>query len=248
MVFDKDNLEKNIELLSVKKKTTQTWFFIPISETIEEINPFVTLTTDLFSKLPILFDKVINGFDSLITQLVSSDTFKNIATDNKTIIEMTKILFSSVLDMILKTVVGTLLTNAIEGKLNVIQKRLVTETVTTTNESGNTVVQTIQKEVSEKINPYIDTVFTPILRRLPQIFELIFGTTDKPGAFDKILNSIDITKIVTNDITLQTEFIKSIFNSTLDMIFKTLLPGLIKAGISRKFRQTTTTTTGWWLW
>jgi len=231
IVFDKENLERNIELFTTKKKTTQKWFFIPISETVEETNLYVELATNIFNKLPTLFDKVITGFDNLITQLTSSDTFNNIASDNKTIIELTKTLFSSVLDMILKTVVGTLLTNAIEGKLNVIQKRIVTETVTTTDEFGNTITQNIQKEVSESVNPYINSVFTPILNRLPQIFELIFGTKDKPGAFDKILDSMDITKLVSENASLQTEFIKTIFSSTIKLIFDTLLPDLIKFGL-----------------
>jgi hypothetical protein len=201
-MFDKENLVRNIELFSVKKKTTQTWLFIPISETIEESNIFVELVSNIFNKLPGLFEKVIGGFDSLITQLVSSDTFKNIASDNKTIIDMTKSLFNSVLEMMLKTVVSTLLTNAIEGKLNVIQKRIVTEQVPITDENGKTIVQTVQKEVSESVNPYIDSVFKPILNKLPQIFELIFGTETKPGAFDKILSNMDIVKLVTENTDL----------------------------------------------
>jgi hypothetical protein len=248
MMFDKENLVRNMELFSVKKKTTQTWLFIPISETIEESNIFEDLASNIFGKLPSLFEKVIGGFDSLITQLVSSDTFKTIASDNNTIKDMTKSLFNSVLEMMLKTVVGTLLTNAIEGKLNVIQKRIVTEQVPITDENGKTIVQNVQKEVSESVNPYIDSVFKPILNKLPQIFELIFGTETKPGAFDKILNNMDITKVVTENVDLQTEFIKNIFNSTIKMIFETLLPELIKFGISGKLKQTITTTSGMLFW
>jgi hypothetical protein len=246
-MFDKDNLEKNMELFTVKKKTTQTFLFIPISETIEESNIFTDLASNIFSKLPDLFTKVISGFDSLITQLVSSDTFKNIASDNKTIVDMTKSLFNSVLEMILKTVVGTLLTSAIEGKLNVIQKTTVTKQIITTDTNGNTTTQNIVEEVVNSVNPYIDNVFKPILNKLPQIFELIFGTKDNPGAFDKILNSMNIETLVGNNTNLQTTFITSIFNSTIDMIFKTLLPKLIDYGITGKLKKVTTTTSGWWI-